>query len=114
MDAFRDEQAARSRCVVASSRLIVVASIERVVVWAWAAVDSGTTRPLRVVRLQGLSVNPRDDYSHLGEDGLLLLGSNNSFAVFDLCVGACIYKAHKRSSKVLKAPSRSSQVSQSA
>jgi hypothetical protein len=96
--AFEGETSARTRSIVANERWIVVMSKERVCVWPWRVLLAHTeheSEPVRRMLFGEASDNPRDDFSAL--DGhRLLVGSNQSFSVFDLLGGNCIFRFNKR------------------
>lgn len=126
--AFDSETSGKSRALIANERWVVLASKERLCVWAWRVVLGATGQavpPGRVLQLESVA-SVRADFSSYAAccpcalvfivlfvffffflvarlvNEHLVLGSNHQFSVWDLLQGACVYSfSFRRSTATL-------------
>lgn len=91
---FHGESGAKTRALIANTRWVVVASRNRLAVWHWRNVlvaPHHSTPPALTLDMGDAADNPRDDFCDLVGHHLLF-GSNQSFSVWNLLRGVCLYR----------------------
>jgi hypothetical protein len=102
---FAGESGAKTRALIANERWVVVASRQRIAVWQWRLVLSAqrhSTPPALLLDTADAADNPRDDFCSIKAHHLLF-GSNQSFSVWNVLRGVCLYRFSLRAASAAAA-----------